>query len=160
MLHINETFAVTFICNVTGSTIQWYRDQTLLGGTMGSDFNGTDLNICVVLDEPNVHSSLGEVSSVLMSLTAMNGDTGTYRCEAIKEAVRGTDVEVSELFVQGTCSGVLIIETILYSLCYVSLLLHFLPLLLLWMMTKKLSQTSQCHLYLALELLTELRHQL
>ena len=89
----------------TPSTIQWYRDQTLLGGTMGSDLNGTDLNTHVVLDEPNVHSSLGEVFSVLISLTvmnAMNGDTGTYRCESMNKSVRGIDVEVFELFVQGT----------------------------------------------------------
>ena len=59
----------------------------------------------MVLDKPNVHSTLEEVSSVLMSLTvmnAMNGDTGTYRCEAMNEAVRGIDVEIFELFVQGT----------------------------------------------------------
>ena len=100
---VNETLAVTFMCNATGippPTIQWFRDQTLLSGTMGSDFSGTDLNSRVVVDE----SSLGEVSSVSRSLTVMNamdGDTGIYRCAATNEAMNGTDMEEFELFVQG-----------------------------------------------------------
>ena len=105
---VNETFAVTFMCNATGippPTIQWYRDQTLLSGTMGSDFSGTDLNSRVVVDEPTIESSLGEeVSTVSRSLTVMNamdGDTGTYRCEATNEAMGGMDMENFELFVQG-----------------------------------------------------------
>ena len=104
---VNETFAVTFMCNVTGippPTIQWYRDQTLLSGTMGSDFSGTDLNSRVVVDEPTIESSLGEVSSVSRSLTVMNamdGDTGTYRCEATNEAMGGMDMENFEMFVKG-----------------------------------------------------------
>ena len=101
---VNETFAVTFMCNATGippPTIQWYRDQTLLSGTMGSDL---ELNSRVVVDEPTIESSLGEVSSVSRSLTVMNamdGDTGTYRCEATNEAMGGIDMENFELFVQG-----------------------------------------------------------
>ena len=101
---VNETFAVTFMCNATGippPTIQWYRDKTLLSGTMGSD---TGLNSRVVVDDPNVQPSLGEVSTVSRSLTVMNamdGDTGTYRCEATNEAMNGTDMEEFELFVQG-----------------------------------------------------------
>ena len=107
---VNETFAVTFLCNATGippPTIQWYRDQTLLSGTIGSDFSGTELNSRVVVDDPNVQSSLGEVSTVSRSLTVMNamdGDTGTYRCEATNEAMNGTDMEEFELFVQGKTS--------------------------------------------------------
>ena len=103
---VNKTLAVTFMCNATGippPTIQWYRDQTLLSGTMGSDFSGTDLNSRVVVDEPNVESSLGEVSTVSRSLTvinAMDGDTGTYRCVATNEAMNGIDMENFELFVQ------------------------------------------------------------
>ena len=103
---VNETLAVTFSCNATGippPTIQWYRDQTLLSGTIGSDFNDTDLNSRVVVDDPNVESSLGEVSSVSRSLTVMNamdGDTGTYRCEATNEAMGGTNIENFEVFVQ------------------------------------------------------------
>ena len=103
---VNETFAVTFMCNATGllpPTIQWYRDQTLLSGTMSSDFSGTDPNSRVVVDEPTIESSLGEVSTVSRSLTVMNamdGDTGTYRCEATNEAMNGTDMENFELFVQ------------------------------------------------------------
>ena len=104
---VNETFAVTFMCNATGippPTIQWYRDQTLLSGTMGSDFSGTELNSRVVVNEPTIESSLGEVSSVSRSLTVMNamdGDTGTYRCEATNTAMNGIDMEEFELFVQG-----------------------------------------------------------
>ena len=70
---------------------------------MSSDFNDTDLNSRVVVDEPTIESSLGEVSTVSRSLTIMNamdGDTGTYRCEATNEAMNGTDTENFELFVQ------------------------------------------------------------
>ena len=59
---VNETLAVTFMCNATGippPTIQWYRDQTLLNGTIGSDFNDTDLNSRVIVDDPNVQSIIG-----------------------------------------------------------------------------------------------------
>ena len=157
---VNETFAVTFMCNATGippPTIQWYRDQTLLSGTMGSDFNDTDLNSRVVVDEPSVQSSLGEVSSISRSLTVMNamdGDTGTYRCEATNEAMGGIDMEEFELFVQGK-SGINVGIICTIFLNALSFPLQFLPLLLLLMMTREsllMSQSQQCS---ALELIEQ-----
>ena len=159
---VNETFAVTFMCNATGippPTIQWYRDQTLLSGTMGSDFSGTELNSRVVVNEPTIESSLGEVSSVSRSLTVMNamdGDTGTFSCEATNEAMGGIDTEEFELFVQGKswykCRYSFVPSSLMLALSFP---LQFLPLLLLLMMTRRsllMSQSQQCS---ALELIEQ-----
>ena len=87
-------------------------------------------------------------------MNAMNGDTGTYRCEATNEAIGGMDMEEFELFVQGK-SGINV-GIILYHFLERSLISsQFLPLLLLLMMTRESLLMSQSQQYSALELIEQ-----